>query len=53
MERKRRLSYKQFCKEFPQNCLNPKKIKQIAFDNNIKITDLHNVINDAKLDGRL
>jgi hypothetical protein len=49
----RKMSYKQFCQKFPQTSLNPKKIKEIAKANYIKITDLHNVIDDAKADGRL
>ena len=53
MEKKRQMSYKEFCKLFPQKSLEPKKIKEIAKANGIKITNLHNTIDDAKEDGRL
>ena len=50
---KRHMSYKQFATTFNIKSLQPDVIKQIAHDNNIKIDDLYNVIDDAKRDGRL
>ncbi len=51
--KKKRVSYREFCKAFNITSLDVPLIKSIATQNNIKITNLHNVIDDAKCDGRL
>lgn len=50
---KKRMSYKDFARKFNITALDVPKIKSIAKDNNITIDNLHNVIDDAKRDGRI
>lgn len=47
------LTYHQFCRKF--NLIHPtlETVKALQAEHNIKIQDLHNKIESAKLDGRL
>lgn len=50
----KKITYKQFCEKFGFECgTNPVDAKKIALENGYKITDIHNIIDDCRRDGRL
>lgn len=52
----KKITYRQFCDKFRAEYgsgLHPAKAREIAKKNGYKIADLHNIIDDAKADGRL
>jgi len=52
----KKITYKQFCEKFRSEYgdqLHPDKARQIAAEHGCKIADLHNIVDDAKADGRL
>ena len=52
----KKIPYKAFCKKFREEYgvgLRPDKARKIARENGYKIADLHNIVQDAKDDGRL
>jgi hypothetical protein len=52
----KKITYKQFCEKFRAeygNGLKPQLASEIAKKHGYKIVDLHNIVQDAKDDGRL
>jgi len=51
--KRKSMTYNQFCRKYNIARLDVPAIKRLQKKHNVQIQDLHNIIDDAKLDGRL